>query len=154
MKTNDFHGKLHERHPMPIRRKTRKQIFKDLMKHRTTVDQGFTFKQIFCEVYSDIMEKYTYRNPDLGRSELDLYGGNVLSLMEYEGKYGKVRHLKRMIKQVRKKDDEFRWLSLMPVKRNEVDKTTGKKAKPYLEYKYININASQTPELLEEVNRI
>ena len=50
-----------------------------------------------------------------------------------------------MIKQVRKKDDEFRWLSLMPVKRNEVDKTTGKKVRPYLEYKYININASQTP---------
>ncbi len=131
---------------------TRKQKFKDLMRNRTTVEQGLTFKQIFCEVYSDIMEKYTYRNPDLGRSELDLHRGNIIELMGCEVEYGKVRYLKRMIKQVRKKDDEFRWLSIMPVKRNEVDKITGRKVRPYLDYKYINIKASKTPELLEQVN--
>jgi hypothetical protein len=59
-----------------------------------------------------------------------------------------------MIKRVRKTDDEFRWLSIMPVKRNEVNKTTGKKVRPYLEYRYINIKASETPELLEQVNGI
>jgi hypothetical protein len=80
--------------------------------------------------------------------------GNIIELIEYEGEYGKVRYLKRMIKQVRKKDDEFRWLFVMPVKRNEIDKITGKKVRPYLEYRYININASQTPELLEKANKI
>jgi hypothetical protein len=139
---------------MPVLRRTRKQKFKDLMKHRTTVEQGLTFKQIFCEVYSDVVEKYTYRNPDLDRSEFNAYAGDILGLVEYEGQYGKIRYLKGMIKQVRKKDDEFRWLSIMPLKRNEVDKTTGRKVRPYLEYRYINLNASKTPELLEEVNKI
>ena len=57
---------------------TRKQRFKNLMKDRTTVEQGLTFNQIFCEVYQIPIEKYTYRNPDLGRSELDAHGGNIL----------------------------------------------------------------------------
>jgi hypothetical protein len=33
-----------------------------------------------------------------------------------------------MIKQVRKKDDEFRWLFVMPVKRNEIDKNNRKES--------------------------
>jgi hypothetical protein len=134
----------------------RKQRFKNLMKDRTTVEQGLTFNQIFCEVYQISIEKYTYRNPDLGRSELDAHGGNILAAIAYKDDrvYGKIRYLKRMIKQVRKTDDEFRWLSIMPVKRNEINKTTGKKVRPYLEYRYINIKASETPDLLEQVNGI
>jgi hypothetical protein len=134
---------------------TRKQRFKDLMRYRTTVEQGLTFNQIFCEVYQIPVEKYTYRNPDLGRSELDVHGGNILEAIAYkdDSAYGKIKYLRRMIKQVRKTDDEFRWLSILPVKRNQVDKY-GKKVRPYLEYKYINIIASQSPELLEQVNAI
>jgi hypothetical protein len=135
---------------------SRKQRFKNLMGHRTTVERGLTFRQIFCEVYQIPVEKYTYRNPDLGRSELDAHGGNILAAIAYKDDraYGKIRYLRRMIKQVRKTDDEFRWLSIMPVKRSEVDKITGKKIRPYLEYRYINIKASKTPELLEQVNEI
>jgi hypothetical protein len=40
----------------------------------------------------------------------------------------------------------------MPIKTNKINKTTGKKVRPYLEYRYVNIKASQTPELLEQVN--
>ena len=125
------------------------------MKDRTTVEQGLTFSQIFCEAYQIPIEKYTYRNPDLGRSELDAHGGNILVAIAYNDDrvYGKIRYLRRMIEKIRKTDDEFRWLSILPVKRNEVDKY-GKKVRPYLEYKYINIKASKTPELLEQVNAI
>lgn len=42
---------------IPLKR-TRKQIFKDLMRYRTTEDQGLTLKQIFYEVYSDVVEKH------------------------------------------------------------------------------------------------
>jgi hypothetical protein len=143
-----------DRKMLSLKSITRKQKLKDLMIHRTSIEQGLTFRQILCEVYCDIVEKYAYRNPDLGRSELDLHGGDILSAMDYNGEYGKIRYLRRMIKQVRKTDDEFRWLSILPVKRNEVDKTTGKKVRPYLEYKYINIKASRTHELLERVNAI
>ena len=128
---------------------TRKQRFKELMKHRTTEGQGLTFNQIFCEVYPDIIEKYQLnRRYDLTKSDFEYGGCNVVTQMEWNDEYGKVRYLIRMIKQVRKTDDEFRWLSILPVKRNQVDKY-GKKVRPYLEYKYINIKASQTPELLE-----
>jgi hypothetical protein len=132
-----------------------KQRFKDLMRHRTTEDKGLTFAQIFCEVYQMDVERYTYRNPDLGRSELDAHNGNLLAAIAYNDDtvYGKCNYLKYMIKQLRKTDDEFRWLSILPVKRNQVDRYR-KKVRPYLEYKYINIKASETPELLEQVNEI
>jgi hypothetical protein len=134
-----------------------------------------SLRQIFNEVYSDIVEKYinkkevtgkTYfeivqknisssaKEDVIGKTYFEIFNGDILGIMDYVGKYGKVRYLKRMIKHVRKTDDDFRWLSIMPVKRNEVDKTTGKKVKPYLAYKYVNINATKTPELLEQVNAI
>jgi hypothetical protein len=132
---------------------TRKQRFKDLMRSRTIDDQGLTFNQIICEVYSDIVEK-CIRNKyyDSTKSEFEAGGTNAIILMDSNGEYGKVRYLRRMIKQVRKTDDEVRWLSILSVKRNQVDKY-GKKVRPYLEYRYINIKASQTPELLDEVNK-
>ena len=37
-----------------------------------------------------------------------------------------------MIKQIGKKDEEFRWLFILPVKRNQVDKYR-KKVRPYVE---------------------
>jgi|SRR6266487_6797285 len=133
---------------------TRKQRFKDLMINRTTVEQGLTFKQIFCEVYSDIVEKYIHKKDVTGKTYFEIFGGDIIELMAQVGGYGKVLYLKRMIKHVRKTDDSFRWLSVLPVKRNEIDKTTGKKVRPYLAYKYININATKSPELLEQVNAI
>ncbi len=126
---------------------TRKQKFKDLMKDRRTEDQGLTIKQIFCEVYPDLIElemsKYPWFDPSTA-SGFDLEN-------EFEPQF---RYLKRMIKQTRKTNFDFRWLSVLPVKRNEVDPKTGKKVRPYLEYKYINIKASETPELLSKVNEI
>jgi hypothetical protein len=153
MVTNDFPDKLQEQtQPMPIFRRTRKEKFKDLMRNRTTVEQGLTLSQIFCEVYSDVVEKYLSKK----RSVSDDFGGDVVKQIECyeEGAFWKIIYLRRMIKQVRKTDDDFRWLSIMPVKRNEVNKTTGKKVRPYLEYRYINIKASETPELLEQVHQI
>jgi hypothetical protein len=102
---------------------TRMDRLKNLMKDRTTVEQGLTLRQMFNQVYDD--KKYDK---------------------------GKFRYLKRVIKGLRK-TDEFRWLSIMPVKRNEVNKY-GKKVRPYIEHRYININAGKTPELLEEANKI
>jgi hypothetical protein len=126
---------------------TRKQKFKDLMKDRRTEDQGLTIKQIFCEVYPDLIElqmgKYPWFDPTKA-SGFDLEN-------EFEPQF---RYLKRMIKQTKRTDFDFRWLSVLPVKRNEVDPKTGKKVRPYLEYKYINIKASETPELLSKVNEI
>jgi hypothetical protein len=89
----------------------------------------------------------------LTKSDFEYGGTNVIKQMDWNDEYGKVIYLRRMIKQVRKTDDEFRWLSILPVKRNQVDKY-GKKVRSYLEYKYINIKASKTPELLEQVNEI
>jgi hypothetical protein len=132
---------------MPILRRTRKQKFKDLMRNRTTVEQGLTFKQIFCEVYSDLVEKHASKNRNYDTGQVYDYNDDP----SYEGK---AIYLRRMMKQVRKTDDDFRWLSIMPVKRNEVNKTTGKKVRPYLEYRYINIKALETPELLDQVNKI
>ena len=40
---------------------TRKQKFKDLMRNRTTVEQGLTFRQIFC-VYPDMVENYILKH--------------------------------------------------------------------------------------------
>jgi hypothetical protein len=127
-----------------------------LKRLRTTLDQGLTFKQIFYEVYSDQVEKYLNKTKryDRGRPIIDDYGGDILKAVEYDYEhiYWKIKYLRRTIRQVRKTDDEFRWLSTMPVKRNQINKQTGKKVRPYLEYRYINIKASQTPELLEQIN--
>jgi hypothetical protein len=71
----------------------------------------------------------------LTKSDFEYGGTNVIKQMDWNDEYGKVIYLRRMIKQVRKTDDEFRWLSILPVKRNQVDKY-GKKVRPYLEYKY------------------
>lgn len=147
MVTNDFPDNLHEQTPMPILRRTRKQKFKELMKNRTTVEQGLTFKQIFCEVYSDLVEEYAIRNESYDT-------GQAIDYTDDPSYEGKERYLRRMMRKIRKTDDDFRWLSIMPVKRNEVNKTTGKKVRPYLEYRYINIKASETPELLDQVNKI
>ena len=134
--------------------KTRKRIFKDLMRNRTTLEQGLTFSQIFCEVYLDLIQKYNIHiKYDLSKSDFEYGGCNVIRQMEWHGEEYKIQYLRRMIKQVRKTDDEFKWLSIMPVKRNQVDKY-GKKVRPYLEYRYINIKASETPELLEKANEI
>jgi hypothetical protein len=86
------------------------------------------------------------------QAELDIFG-SIIELMNDNDQHGKVLYLRRMIKHVRKTDDSFRWLSILPVKRNEIDKY-GRKVRPYLEYKYININATKSPELLEQVNAI
>jgi hypothetical protein len=125
---------------------TRKDRLKNLMKDRTTVEQGFTLKQMFSEIYPEVAEKYIGKTYDTGQSMYDMYNSM------YWEEFGKFRYLKRLIKDL-KKIDEFRWLSIMPVKRNEVDRY-GRKVRPYLEYRYININATKTPELLEEVNKI
>jgi hypothetical protein len=50
---------------------TRKQRLKDLMKERTTVEQGLTLRQIFCEVYSDVVEECHVKKWDTGQSMLD-----------------------------------------------------------------------------------
>jgi hypothetical protein len=126
---------------------TRKQKFKDLMRNRKTEDQGLTFKQIFCEVYSDLIELQISKEPKFDVNMIDNYG--LQDRFEWQ-----VPYLKRVIKQTKRTDLDFRWLSVLPVKRNEVYPRTGKKVRPYLEYRYININASETPELLEHVNAI
>jgi hypothetical protein len=109
----------HQKFYFPLKR-TREEIFKDLMRYRTDVDQGLTFKQIFCEVYSDFVEKYTIKNI---RSNIT---DQIYDYSDDPSYHGKVSYLKRMIKRVKKTDDEFRWLSVLPVKRNEVDPVTGK----------------------------
>jgi hypothetical protein len=137
----------HQKFYFPLKR-TREEIFKDLMRYRTDVDQGLTFKQIFCEVYSDFVEKYTIKNI---RSNIT---DQIYDYSDDPSYYGKVSYLKQIIKRVKKTDNEFRWLSVLPVKRNEVDPVTGKKVKPYVEYRYINVKTSKTPELLEQINEI
>lgn len=131
-------------------KRTRKQIFKDLMRYRTDVDQGLTFKQIFYEVYSDFIEKHTA-------------DGQIYSDYRYDPLYRtKVSYLKKMIKQVKKTDDDFRWLSVLPIKKrrneevNPIKITTAenKISGSYIEYRYINVKASKTPELLEQINEI
>lgn len=129
---------------------------------RYKICTNYVIQQIFCEVYPDVVEKYTYKNPDLGRSELDLLDGDIIKIIMNQSDYSdyyKIGYLKRLIKQLRSTDDDFRWLSVLPpIKRNETyrDKygnSIKNKVRPYVEYKYLNIKASQTPELLEETNR-
>jgi hypothetical protein len=112
----------------------RKQRFKDLMRHRNTLEQGLTFKQIFYEVYSELAEQYAGK--DWSHLPID------------DPIFSKIAYLKKVMRQARKRDDDFRWLSASkPIK-------TGNKrwqGPPY-EYRYINIKASGTPELLSEIN--
>jgi hypothetical protein len=137
----------HHKFYLPSKR-TRKEIFKDLMRYRTTEDQGLTLKQIFCEVYSDFIEKHAT-------------DGQIYSDYRYDPLYrAKVSYLKKIIKQVKKTDDDFRWLSVLPVKKisEEVDHpititTRNNKINSYIEYIYINVKASKT-ELLEHINEI
>jgi hypothetical protein len=56
------------------------------MRHRTTLEQGLTFRQIFSEVYSDLVEKYLNKNKiryDTGRPIIDDYGGDILKVVEF-----------------------------------------------------------------------
>jgi hypothetical protein len=141
----------------------RKQKLKDLMRNRTTIERSLTFSQIFCEVYPDVVEKYSRKDRDFGgKSQLQVFDGDIIHVIMLQSDYAdyyKIAYLRRLIKQVRKTDDEFRWLSVLPpIKRNETysDKygnSIKNKVRPYVEYKYLNIKASQTPELLEETNR-
>jgi hypothetical protein len=136
-------------------KQTRKQKFKDLMKYRGTVEQGLTFNQIFCEVYSDVVEKY-FRNGKWGSfgasGEFIATGSSGLFMVDVvpclsidDPIISKVRYLKRVMREAWK-DDDFRWLSVSkPIK-------TCNKQPPYVEYRYINIKASETPELLSEIN--
>jgi hypothetical protein len=128
------------------------------MRHRTTEDQALTFNQIFCEVYPDVVEKYSRKDAEFAggkKSQFQVFDGDIIHIImlqsDYEDYY-KIHYLKRMIKQIRKTDDEFRWLSVLsPIK---VYKTysSGYRARPYVEYRYLNIKASKTPELLSKVN--
>src|SRR5215469_3085082 len=136
---------------MMMRNKTRKQKFKDLMRYRTTLEQGLTLKQIFCEVYDDVFERI------FGQGPRYVMCPKFNSWSEFRRRSGiyrdSTKYLKRIMKEVRKTDDDFRWLSAsMPIRTNKIDKTTGKKTPPYIEYRYVNIKASETPELLSEIN--
>lgn len=119
---------------------TRKQRFKDLMRNRRTLEQGLTFKQIFNEVHSNVVEKY-HKNKT---PEFDFNN----AYWQYDYEEWRVKYLKRMMKKIQKTDDDFRHLNYLYVNRIEADKN-GKRVKPYLEYRWVNINATETPELLE-----
>lgn len=83
---------------------SRKQRFKDLMRYRNTEDQGLTFSQIFCEVYSDVVEQQLKKKTDLGRSEYDAYFHDYITSLMYfssDDMYYKVKYLRKMIKRVR-----------------------------------------------------
>jgi hypothetical protein len=130
---------------VPLKR-TRKQILKDLMRYRTTEDQGLTLKQIFFEVYSDFVEKYT----TTATTNQESY-----DYLDDRSYYAKISYIRRMIRQVKRTDNDFRWLSVLPVKISKIDPITGNKVgKSYIEHRYINVKASKTPELLEEIDEI
>jgi hypothetical protein len=133
--------------------RTRKQIFKDLMRYRTTRNQGLTLRQIFFEVYSDFIEE-TKHIPSL--TEKNITTNQIYdSLLDDRSYYAKIRYLKKMIKQVKKTDNDFKWLSVLPVKINNVDPMTGDKiGRSYIEHRYINVKPSITPELLRQINEI
>jgi hypothetical protein len=120
-----------------LRKKKTKRVqrLKDLMKHRTTVEEGLTSRQVFNEVYFDIVEEYHDKKWDsTGESQL-------------EDQYQERRkYLARVIKRLQK-TDEFRWLSLVPCK-NESGKIK--------EYRYVNVKPGEVGSygynLLSEVN--
>lgn len=114
----------------------RQARLKNLMRDRNTVDQGLTLYQVFCEVYPDIVEEYT-------PGKRDEYGVETVEYV-FRNKYYD-SYTRRLIKQLRKTDDDFRWLSLVPCK-NEKGKIK--------EYRYVNIKTKNSygEELLTEVN--
>ena len=75
------------------------QWLRDLMKHRTTIEQGLTSRQIFTEVYSDIVEEYhNGKRNEEGVATLDYI---------YRVKYNTCTS--QVIKRLRRTDDDFRW---------------------------------------------
>lgn len=114
------------------KRINRQQRLMDLMRHRTTVEQGITPMQIFKEIYYDLFEHYDKK----------VYHGMIDYL--YDKKH---RRITLTVKRLQKKD-EFRWLSLVPCK----DKTTSR----IKEFRYVNIKpgeyGSSGYKLLDEVH--
>lgn len=118
-----------------------RERLKDLIRHRNTVEQGLTLKQIFGEIYPGMIEESVEKK----YCDLDE------AFDYYESYQGKIAYLRRIINRVRREGDDFRWLSVVPVKRNEVDPITGKKVMPYVEYRYVNLKAFRTPELVDKI---
>src|SRR5919197_741665 len=105
------------------KRLTTKDKLKELLRYRTTLEKGLTIRQIYWEIYPQEEDPHDY---------------------DY---YERVKYLKNIMRHLRRTDDDFRWLSLsMPIKLENAKKP------PFVEYRYINIKASQTPELLEQIN--
>ena len=59
------------------------------MRNRTTVEQGITFRQIVCEVYLDVVGKYSRKKYDVttGRSLIDTFNGDIIGAMDYNGEF-------------------------------------------------------------------
>ena len=108
---------------------TTKQKLKDLMRFRNTEYQALTLYQIAHEIYSDIIEEHVEH----------------YTQMFYQKKTG---HLRNLMREIRKTDDEFRWLCVLPPdKTNKVD-NSGRRIRPYVEYRYLNIIASKNTRVL------
>lgn len=90
----------------------------NLMRYRTTVEQGLTPMQVSKEMYYVLIEHYDKK----------VYHG----MMEYL--FDKKEHIQRTVRRLQKKD-EFRWLELVPIK----DKATGR----VTECKYVNIKVGE-----------
>jgi hypothetical protein len=115
----------------------RMQRLKDLMKHRTTVEEGLTLYQVFCEVYPDIVEEYhDGKRDEEGVATLDYI---------FRVKYNTCTS--QVIKRLGRTDDDFRWLSRVPCKDDR-----GK----IKEYRIVNIKPGEVGSygynLLTEVN--
>jgi hypothetical protein len=133
---SEYYEQEEERLNALLRKKKTKrtQPFKDLMRDRTTVQQALTLWEIFSHVFPDAIEEYHKE-----------YGSDPSSLKEFEPRYN--MYIRRLIKHVRKTNDDFRWLSCVPCK----DERGKIKA-----YKYVNIKARESDgsdsRFLEEVN--
>jgi hypothetical protein len=118
-------------------KRKRAQPLKDLMRDRTMPEQGLTLWEIFSHVYSDVVNEFHDENA------LDPSSCNSLGC--YSPIYD--MYIRRLIKHVRKTDDDFRWLSCVPCKDDR-----GK----IKQYRYVNIKARESDgsdsKLLEEVN--
>jgi len=122
------------------------------MRHRNTEDQALTLHQIASEIYPDIVEKQieTYHSYSKLLPEEDIRA--LLQPILDNMIRGKIRHLRNLMKEIRNTDDQFRWLCVLPpVRTNKVD-SSGHRIRPYVEYRYLNIIASKTPELLATRN--
>ena len=111
----------------------RQRRLMDLMRHRTTVEQGLTSMQVFKEMYYDLVEHYDKK----------VYYG----MMDYLHNR-KEKHIKRSVNRLQKRD-EFRWLSLVPLKDKKTDRIR--------EFRWVNIKVGEYGSygynLLTEVNR-